>query len=102
MTGCSQGQSVPFYRQNARYLHGEKTDRQTDRRMLLITWAADVRSAYKIFVQKSARELPCGILGHTLEDNIKMYLKEELRESIVGSFGTEYSTIASRVSVIAK
>ena len=37
-----------------------------------------MRNAYKLLVQKSARERPFGTCDLTLANNVKMYLEEEL------------------------
>jgi hypothetical protein len=66
--------------------------------MWLVTRTGDMRNAYKILVQKSAREGPFGTPDRTLENNIKMYV-EETGEIVLGLFGTEYSTITIPVSV---
>jgi len=79
----SQGQSFPLYCQNASYFH------------MACTRTGGIRNAHKILVKKICPERQFGTPDSTLQNNIKMYLEEEMGKIVLDLVGTEYSTITS-------
>jgi len=82
-----EGQSVHFSRLNTRYFH--------------VACNPDGRDE-KCLQNVSSKAFSGATIWNTwptVENNIKMYLEEELGEIVLGLFGTEWSTITSPVSV---